>query len=733
VEKSDGSCFSDDDKRDEVYIGTRYNTFDSNKIIRFKPNGGNFDMYVDKNRLKRNVLSNKPIPTLVVETIINIYQSKELKVKQRQTAFHPNTPPIETYSSHHCQLSIRSQWVTSICYDYQIYACKWMEGLEKDILMNNYSRRRFKQSDPMCKRFDEFDSSLVFHVNEKKVVIGNSPIYDYHNMRTAGGVLADRAGLGKTLTMILLCIEHCSKIPIPSRLDPLKFTYYPNTNTTLIITPSYLTEQWSSEIFKHTSPPLKHFIISNKKDHNTITYKDILTADIIIVSERFLRSKHYQEQCAVQSFTTLQMGHDSPLDHGTPILHFIEWRRIIVDEGDLILPNINHILLYHRSLFKWYVSATPVVTQELIRYLNWNIPEQNVKPYLDAFSICRTKDQVCIDLPRCEVKTIYIPMTFLEKEIYHRKGQTSMQRRKLCSTMLHYKKYTHYFKTIDNLKDNLLCEYKKSSISIKQLQIKNMEQIDCVTELLKQSYVSRMTDDMIRESKNHLCILQKNQVDLERDLLNMSHKACFQESKLSSFSEPGVILECSICYKEIDKTDMTVTSCCHLYCNDCIALIEKCSICRNAFTTTRVSNIISYGSKIDTMLSYITSIPKTEQILLYSQWVKSLHVVEQCLSENNISCVIFSNDISKIGKILQDFKDNKTRVLLLSVQTHNAGLDLYQANNVLFMDALKGDPCDILKKEEQAHGRVHRIGQTDTVKIVKFVIEQSIEDTRASE
>jgi DNA repair protein RAD5 len=113
--------------------------------------------------------------------------------------------------------------------------------------------------------------------------------------------------------------------------------------------------------------------------------------------------------------------------------------------------------------------------------------------------------------------------------------------------------------------------------------------------------------------------------------------------------------------------------------------------------------------------------------------VKSLHVVEQCLSENNISCVIFSNDISKIGKILQDFKDNKTRVLLLSVQTHNAGLDLYQANNVLFMDALKGDPCDILKKEEQAHGRVHRIGQTDTVKIVKFVIEQSIEDTRASE
>jgi hypothetical protein len=45
VEKSDGSCFSDDDKRDEVYIGTRYNTFDSNKIIRFKPNGGNFDMY----------------------------------------------------------------------------------------------------------------------------------------------------------------------------------------------------------------------------------------------------------------------------------------------------------------------------------------------------------------------------------------------------------------------------------------------------------------------------------------------------------------------------------------------------------------------------------------------------------------------------------------------------------------------------------------------------------------
>lgn len=728
VEKSN-EIFSNN-QPDEVYIGTRYNTFDSNRIIRFKPNNGNFDMYVDKNRLKHNVLSNKPIPTLVIETIINIYQSKERKLKQKQTVFCTNTPPIPNNHVSGTNMTIRSQWVTSICYDYQIYACKWMESLECDILTNNYSHRRFKYSNPKYKRFSEFDSSLVFHVDDKKVSVGNSPECDYHNMITSGGVLADGVGLGKTLTMLLLCIEHSSSNPIQSRLDPLTYTYYPKSNTTLIITPSYLVDQWSSEIFKHTSPPLKHFIVSNKKDHSSITYKDILTSDIIIVSDRFLRSKHYQEQCATQSFTSLQMNDNSPLDVHTPILHFIEWRRIVVDEGDVVLPVINHILSYHRSMFRWYISATPSVTPELIRYLNWNIPDKNTRPYLDSFSIRRTKDRVCIDLPRCEIKTRYVPMTILEREIYNRKGYTSIQRRKLCSTILHYKKYTHHFKTIAALRENLVTENKKTITSVKQSQVKNKNQVECVTELLKQSDVTRMTKEMIHESKKHLCVLQKNQIELETELSELSNKVGFQESKLSSFSEPDVVLDCSICYKEIDKTDMIVTSCCHLYCNTCISKIEKCSICRDTFTTTRVCNSVSHGSKIDEILSYVKSVPESDQILLYSQWVKSLRIIEQCFSDNDIKCVIFSDDTSKTPRILRDFKEKKTRILLLSVQTHNAGLDLYQANHVLFMDALRGDPHDVVRKEEQAHGRVHRIGQTDTVKIVKFVMDQTIEDTR---
>ena len=81
-----------------------------------------------------------------------------------------------------------------------------------------------------------------------------------------------------------------------------------------------------------------------------------------------------------------------------------------------------------------------------------------------------------------------------------------------------------------------------------------------------------------------------------------------------------------------------------------------------------------------------------------------------------------------MGKILKEFQEKKTRVMLLSIHSHNAGLDLYQANHIVFMDTLKGDPEDVRKKEEQACGRVHRIGQLNDVKIVRFVMEHTVED-----
>jgi SNF2 family DNA or RNA helicase len=712
---------------DEVYIGTRYNTFESNKIIRFKPNRGNFDMYVDKNKLKRYVLTGQSIPIMVIETIINIYQSKERKYKEKQTSFQPNIPMVDTSNS---EIGTSSRWVSSVCYEYQIYACKWMVGVEKNS-MENQSYYRFKHTNSSYKRFNNFDTSLVFHIEGKKIVIGNNPVHDYHEMTTSGGVLADEVGLGKTLSMLLLCVEHSSKHPIYSRLDPLEFTYYPKSNTTLIITPSYLTEQWSSEIFKHTSPPLKHFIIGNKKDHGMLTYNDILTADIIIVSDRFIRSKHYKEECDKKTFITLQMSEHSPLNTTFPILHLIEWRRIILDEGDVVLPSIHRTLDMYRSVFRWYVSATPTVTPELIKYLNWNVPGNDVKPYLDSFSIRRTKDKVCLDLPRCEMKTIYVQMNFLEKDIYNRRGHTSLQRRKLCSTILHYKKYTHYFKTIDGFKDQLMKEHHESIKSIECAMKNNLEQITYLSTLLLESRSSSgVTDNMARASDEYICVLRNKQLIMGQELTDISHQMDFQKSRLSSFTSSPDPLDCSICYKEIDKTDMTMISCCHLFCNQCISQIDRCSICRVPFTSTRICNSTSYGSKIDSVLQYIKMIPDTEQILLYSQWTKTLRIMEQCLTENDIPSVLFSNDTSKIGKIMREFKQKKTRVLLLSIQTHNAGLDLYQANHVLFIDVLKGDISDVQKKEEQAYGRVHRIGQTETVRIVKFNMENTIEDTR---
>ena len=65
--------------------------------------------------------------------------------------------------------------------------------------------------------------------------------------------------------------------------------------------------------------------------------------------------------------------------------------------------------------------------------------------------------------------------------------------------------------------------------------------------------------------------------------------------------------------------------------------------------------------------------------------------------------------------------------LILSLQNHYSGLDLYNTTHIFFMDALHGSEEEIKKKEKQAIGRAHRIGQTHKIQVVRFIMNNTIE------
>jgi SNF2 family DNA or RNA helicase len=61
--------------------------------------------------------------------------------------------------------------------------------------------------------------------------------------------------------------------------------------------------------------------------------------------------------------------------------------------------------------------------------------------------------------------------------------------------------------------------------------------------------------------------------------------------------------------------------------------------------------------------------------------------------------------------------------LIVSIRAGATGLNLANANNVMICD-----PWWNPSHEDQAIGRVHRIGQTQDVNVYKFIMKKSIEE-----
>jgi len=72
---------------------------------------------------------------------------------------------------------------------------------------------------------------------------------------------------------------------------------------------------------------------------------------------------------------------------------------------------------------------------------------------------------------------------------------------------------------------------------------------------------------------------------------------------------------------------------------------------------------------------------------------------------------------------LDKFRSNEARIILLTTGSGGTGLNLTAASRVFIMDPWWNGAV-----EEQAWDRVHRIGQTRPVKIVRYVIKGSIEE-----
>ena len=134
------------------------------------------------------------------------------------------------------------------------------------------------------------------------------------------------------------------------------------------------------------------------------------------------------------------------------------------------------------------------------------------------------------------------------------------------------------------------------------------------------------------------------------------------------------------------------------------------------------------SSKITKIIEILNNIPPTEKTLIFTSFKKVISIIKLAISKKlpNKKFLVLDGDVT--GKerenAIDSFKyDKNINILLISYKVGSEGLNLIEANNIIFCENWWTPVV-----EEQAKLRSHRMGQTKPVNVWKLIIEDSIEE-----
>lgn len=131
------------------------------------------------------------------------------------------------------------------------------------------------------------------------------------------------------------------------------------------------------------------------------------------------------------------------------------------------------------------------------------------------------------------------------------------------------------------------------------------------------------------------------------------------------------------------------------------------------------------SSKIEQLIKLVEEIvANNHKILIFTSFKTALDIVDKKLRENNISTYIIDGSVSskKRMDLVSKFNADDTNVFLITLKAGGTGLNLTAADVVIHLD-LWWNP----QAENQATDRAHRIGQVNTVEVIKLICKGTIE------
>lgn len=539
-----------------------------------------------------------------------------------------------------------------------------------------------------------------------------------------------------------------------------------NARATLLICPLSTVDNWEEQIKSHIEPGQLNYYVY----HGSNRIKDVKKLagfDIVITTYGSVASE----------VKARMRGRDGPHP-----LEEIGWFRVVLDEAHMIREQATlqfKAICRLQASRRWAVTGTPVqnklddlaallaflrlqpfddknkFTQYIVAPFKLCDPEivPKLRVLVDSVTLRRLKDK--IDLPPRTEELVKLEFSPAERKLYSIFEQNANDKVKVLAQgrekMLGGKVYIHILQSILRLR--LISAHGRELLSDEDLRlVQGMSQDSAID-------VDSDEDDErppLEESKAY---------EIFELMLETNNDLCYSCGRKVSASE-GADIE-----SERDEDVLGyVTSCFHLFCPSCIGVWEEevgnhgsgdCPICQQHVRfghvelrkskadrehdarnqgnpRARTKTAEGYSGPHTKTRALIDDLLKSEaeseahpdgppfKSVVFSAWTSHLDLIQIALENAGIGYTRLDGKMNRMQRTTamgRFRKDCCVRVILVSIMAGGLGLNLTAGNTVYVMEPQYNPAA-----ETQAVDRVHRLGQKRPVRIVRYVMSQSIEE-----
>ncbi|XP_058764683.1 ATP-dependent helicase rhp16-like [Vicia villosa] len=453
-------------------------------------------------------------------------------------------------------------------------------------------------------------------------------------------------------------------------------------------------------------------------------------------------------------------------DNEKSCLHAVKWQRIILDEAHYIKSrhsNTAKAALALESFYKWALSGTPLQNRvgelySLVRFLQIVPYSYNLCKDCDCRTLNHSSSKQCSNCPHSSVrhfcwwnKNIATPIQSYGYGDGGKRAMILLKNRILKSIVL---RRTKVGRAADLALPPRIVSLRRDSLDTKEQDY--YESLYSESQAQFNTYVQENT---LTNNYAHIFDLLtrlRQAVDHPYLVVYSATAAALKQGNLAS--NGNVEVECGLCHDVVE--DPVVTSCEHTFCKACLIDFSaslgqvSCPSCSKLLTVDLTSNKdavvpkttikgfrpssilnriqienFQTSTKIEALREEIRSMVEMDgsaKAIVFSQFTSFLDLINYSLQKSGVSCVqlVGSMTLAARDVAIKKFTDDPDcRIFLMSLKAGGVALNLTAASHVFLMD-----PWWNPAVERQAQDRIHRIGQYKPIKIVRFVIENTIEE-----